>query len=146
MQYHITNLNGEINDLGRVINQANLLSKRIMNKRVFFHLFKKFMMNKKNLVILGASLLPVLARAEETAAAVGGASSSATVYGISKLSTAPANANFPIAVGNNDVRVEHYIGAYGSVVGTSWLLRQMSSGGYPRCGRHCGPVRKGRHP
>ena len=47
MQYHITNLNGEINDLGRVINQANLLSKIIMNKRVFSHFFKKFMMNKK---------------------------------------------------------------------------------------------------
>jgi hypothetical protein len=47
MQYHITNLNGEINDLGRVINQPNLLSEMIINKKVFSNFFKKFMMNKK---------------------------------------------------------------------------------------------------
>ena len=34
MQYHITNLNREINDLGRVINQPNLLSEIIMNKKI----------------------------------------------------------------------------------------------------------------
>jgi F-type H+-transporting ATPase subunit c len=37
------------------------------------------MMNKRNLVILGASLLPVLARAEE-AAAVAGSSASSSAY------------------------------------------------------------------
>jgi hypothetical protein len=35
----------------------------------------------------------------------GGASSSATVYGFSKLSVSPVDANIPIAVGDNDTRV-----------------------------------------
>ena len=38
-------------------------------------------------------------------AILGGASSSDTVYGFSKLSVAPANANLPIAVGDNDTRL-----------------------------------------
>lgn len=38
----------------------------------------------------------------DSVAISGGASSSASVYGISKLSVAPADANFPIALGQND--------------------------------------------
>jgi len=52
-------------------------------------------------------------------AIAGGASSSDTVYGISKLSVAPANANIPIAVGTNDTRLDHYISYAGTVASTT---------------------------
>ncbi len=52
-------------------------------------------------------------------AIAGAASSSATTYGFSKLSVAPANANFPIAVGDNDDRVAHTTINYGTVATTT---------------------------
>ncbi len=52
-------------------------------------------------------------------AIAGSASSSATVYGISKLSVAPANANLPIAVGDNDTRLTNFVRFYGSNASSS---------------------------
>jgi hypothetical protein len=63
----------------------------------------------------------------DSVAIAGAASSSATVYGFSKLSTAPADANFPIAVGDNDDRVQHTTINFGSAA-TTTVTTSISSG------------------
>jgi len=55
----------------------------------------------------------------DSVAIAGSASSSLTVYGISKLSAAPADANIPIAVGTNDTRLDNYISGVASVASTT---------------------------
>jgi hypothetical protein len=64
----------------------------------------------------------------DSVAIAGGASSSASVYGISRLSVAPANANFPIAVGDNDTRIDNYIERYGGVSSNSTTITSVDNG------------------
>lgn len=68
----------------------------------------------------------------DSVAIAGAPSSSETVYGISKLSVAPASVNFPTAVGTNDTRMVNYATDSGStddyVISTGLSISASTTG------------------